>query len=151
VHPYFCRTRRLVGLCALTALLLGSEALGQQQQAPSEPRRYRLVWGDVTLRSAPRPDAKEIGKIPLGTVVQANEKQGNWVKVRVNNKVGWAAWGALQRLTDTPTPDLEFVHPGYKIIGTTYRYFFGVNHSGLANYTGPITLSLYNLVRAWLP
>jgi hypothetical protein len=50
----------------------------------------------------------------------------------------------MERLMDTPAPDIEFIHNGYKIIGGTYRYFFGIRNSGLANYTDPITLSLYN-------
>jgi len=37
---------------------------------------------DVTLKSAPRPDAKEIGKVPMGTLVEAIEKQDFWVKVK---------------------------------------------------------------------
>jgi hypothetical protein len=110
----------------------------------AEPRRYKASFMDVPLKSAPRPDAREIGKVPMGTVVEAIEKQDYWVKVRVNNKVGWAASSAMERLMETPAPDLGFVHPGYKIIGNTYRYFFGIHNSGLANYTDPITLSLYN-------
>jgi hypothetical protein len=144
MHQWSCRMRRVVGICALMEVLLESGALGQQQQAPSEPRRYKSTWGDVPLRSAPRPDAKEIGKIPGGMIVEAVEKQDYWVKVRVKNKVGWAASTAMERLMETPAPDLEFVHPGYKMIGNTYRYFFGIRNSGLANYTDPITLSLYN-------
>gem|GEM_PF-3299857 len=110
----------------------------------AEPRRYKASFMDVTLKSAPRPDAKQIGKVPMGTLVEAIEKQDFWVKVRVNNKVGWAASTAMERLMDHPAPDLEFVHSGYKVIGNTYRYFFAVRNSGLANYTEPITLSLYN-------
>ena len=144
MHPDLCRTRRLVGLCALTVLLLGPGALGQQPQAPPAPRRDKAAWTDVPLRSAPRPDAKEIGKVPVGTVVEAIEKQDYWVKVKVKNKVGWAASTAMERLMETPAPDIDFVHSGYKIIAGTYRYFFGIRNSGLANYTDPITLALYN-------
>ena len=144
MHHHWDRTRRRVGLCALMGFLLASGALGQQPQGPSEPRRYRSTWADVPLRSAPRPDAKEIGKVPAGIVVEAIEKQDFWVKVRVKNKVGWAASTAMERLMEKPAPDLEFYHQGYKIIGNTYRYFFGIRNSGLAIYTEPITLSLYN-------
>jgi hypothetical protein len=80
----------------------------------------------------------------MGTVVEAIEKQDFWVKVRVNNTVGWAASTAMERLMDTPAPDLAFVHSGYKVIGNTYRYFFGIRNSGLASYTDPVMLSLYN-------
>jgi hypothetical protein len=41
----------------------------------AEPRRYKASFMDVPLKSAPRPDAKEIGKVPMGTVVEAIEKQ----------------------------------------------------------------------------
>jgi Bacterial SH3 domain len=96
------RTRRLVAICALVGLLIGAGALGQQPQGPSEPRRYKAAWTDVPLRSAPRPDAKEIGKVPARTVVEAIEKQDYWVKVKVKNKFGWAASTAMERLMETP-------------------------------------------------
>ena len=131
-----------MGICTLMMVFIGPGAVGQQ--VSSEPRRYKSAWGDVPLRSAPRPDAKEIGKVPAGTVVEAIDKHDHWVKVKVKNTVGWAASTAMERLMETPAPDIEFVHSGYKIIGGTYRYFFGIRNSGLANYTDPVTLSLYN-------
>jgi hypothetical protein len=110
----------------------------------TEPRRYQASFMDVPLKSAPRPDAKKIGNIPRGTVVEAIETQDFWVKVKVKNTVGWAASTAMERLMDHPAPDVEFVHSGYKVIGNIYRYFFGIRNSGLASYTDPVMLSLYN-------
>jgi hypothetical protein len=142
MYEHLSHMRRLIGIGTLMMVLIGPGAVGQQ--VSSEPQRYKAAWADVPLRSAPRPDAKEIGKVPAGTIVEAIEKQDYWVKVKVKNKVGWAASTAMERLMETPAADIEFVHSGYKIIGSTYRYFFGVRNSGLANYTDPVTLSLYN-------
>jgi hypothetical protein len=80
-----------------------------------------------TSTTPPAPD-------PLMTTTTAEPRRSS----------GWAASTAMERLMDTSAPDLEFVHSGYKVIGNTYRYFFGIRNSGLASYTDPVMLSLYN-------
>jgi len=131
-----------VALCILAVLLTVSAGLGQDTSP--EPRKYKASFMVVPLRSAPNPDAKQVGKIARGTTVEAMEKDRHWIRVKIKNKEGWAASTAMERIMDIPAPDLEFYSNGYKIIGGKFRNFFGVSNSGLANYTGDITLRLYS-------
>ena len=108
-------------------------------------RVYKAVYGDVTVRSAPHPDAAEVDALAADTTVTVTEREQHWVKVKgKGGKEGWAASTMMERIMSTPAPDLEFHSNGHKIIGGKYRNFFGINNVGLADYTGEITLRLFN-------
>jgi SH3 domain-containing protein len=128
-------------ICVLAVLFTVS--LGFGQNPSTQLRKYRAAYMDVPLRSAPDPAAKQVGTIPMGTTVAAIEKNRHWVRVKIKNKEGWAASTAMERIMDVPAPDLEFYSNGYKIIGSKYRYFFGISNAGLVNYTDKIILRLY--------
>lgn len=137
-HPI----RRQVALCILAVLFIVSVGIGQNTSL--ELRKYKATFMDVPLRSAPNPDARQVGKIARGTTVEAIEKNRHWIRVKIKTKEGWAASTAMERIMDVPVPDLEFYSNGYKIIGNKFRNFFGISNSGLVNYTDKIILRLYN-------
>ena len=51
------------------------------------------VWlkNNATVRSDMSPAADKVVDLFKGTKVQQLEKQGNWVKIQINDKVGWVS------------------------------------------------------------
>ena len=108
-------------------------------------RVYKAILGDVPVRAKPHPDAAEIDALAADTTVEVTEREQHWVKVKgKGGKEGWAATTMMERIMDTPAPDLEFHSHGHKMIGGKHRNFFGINNVGVADFTSDITLRLFN-------
>lgn len=112
-------------------------------QSTGKLRKYKTFM-EVPIRSAPSPDAPKIGKIAANVSVETTEREDYWVKVKVKGVEGWVASTMMERVVvGPPAPELDFFHHGYKIIGSTYRYFFAIKNDGTASYKEKITLRIY--------
>lgn len=102
---------------------------------------YRTSYGEAFLRQAPDPEAAQIGVIPANTVVEVIEQESYWVKVK--SYEGWVPATVMERLMETPAPDIQCQSNGHKVFDGQYRNFFGLNNVGLANYAARLTFRLY--------
>ncbi|HEX8459394.1 MAG TPA: SH3 domain-containing protein [Pyrinomonadaceae bacterium] len=130
--------------CSLL-LLIFAEPFSAQTGAP-QPRKFRATY-EIQMYASPDFHSEKVTKIPSGVVLEAlaeTKRYGGYVQVSYKNKTGWVLKAEMTRFMDKPAPELVCFSNGYKIIGSTYRYFFVLRNDGMLPYGGPVTLRLFD-------
>ena len=115
------------------------------QSVASKPRKFQTTY-EIQMYADPDFHSKKVTKVPAGVVLEAlaeTERYGGYVQVAYKNKTGWVLKAEMRRYMDAPAPELVCFSNGYKIIGSTYRYFFVIRNDGVLPYGGPVTLRLF--------
>lgn len=116
-----------------------------QSSAP-KARKFRTTY-EIQMYAEPDFHSKKVAKVPAGVVLEAlteTERYGGYVQITYKNRTGWALKAEMKRYMDVPAPELVCFSNGYKIIGSTYRYFFVLRNDGVLPYGGPVTLRLFD-------
>lgn len=136
------RKRISIFLC----FLLLSHVVYVTAQEPSNIRKFQTTY-KIDMYAEPGIDAKKIGTIPTGVIMEAleeTERYGGSIKVVYKNKTGYVFKAEVQRYLDAPAPELVCWSNGYKIIGSTYRYYFVLRNDGTLPYVGKVTIRLFD-------
>jgi hypothetical protein len=115
-------------------------------QGPSKIRKFQTTY-KIDMYAEPGIDAKKIGTIPTRVIMDAleeTERYGGSIKVVYKNKTGYVFKAEVQRYMDVPAPELVCWSHGYKIIGSTYRYYFVLRNDGTLPYVGKVTIRLFD-------
>lgn len=98
-------------LCALFCLSLNAASV--------QAENLRLIRGQPALK-APDPLAESLGLLPAGLVVDAQKRQGDWVRVKSEQIDGWVRVQALARIegdSSAWSTILGFFKPGQNVMG----------------------------------
>jgi hypothetical protein len=115
-------------------------------QESSKPRKFQTTY-KIDMYAEAGVNARKIGTVPSGTILEALEetaRYGGSIRVIYKNKTGYVFKAELQRYMDVPAPELVCWSNGYKIIGSTYRYYFVLRNDGTLPYRGKITVRLFD-------
>lgn len=128
---------------ALLLVLFSLPAVGQTQTEPAQGRKYRTTY-KLDLYKEANFRTGTVGSVPANVILEELAVSEGYIQVSYKGKTGWVMRAELKRHMDIPAPDLKIVHAGYKIIGSTYRYFFAIRNDGVLPYKGEVTLRLFD-------
>jgi len=137
-----CFIRASIFWSILTAAVLPAFA----QTVLPKPRKYKTTY-KMDLYAEADFHSKKLGSIPSDVILESLEETqtyGGYIKVKYKDKTGWLLKAELKRYMDVPAPELACFSNGYKIIGSTYRYFFALRNDGTLPYAGKVTLRLFD-------
>lgn len=129
----------------LLLLFIFADSSPAQSGAP-KARKFQTTY-EIQMYTDPDFHSRKVTKVPAGVILEAlaeTERYGGYVQVAYKNKTGWVHKAEMKRYMDMPAPELACFSNGYKIIGSTYRYFFVLRNDGVLPYGGPVTLRLFN-------
>lgn len=135
-----------VAAISLTSAFILFYSVSLAAQQSSKPRKFQTTY-KIDIYAEPGVDAKKIGTIPTGVILEAleeTERYGGSIKVVYKNKTGYVFKAEVQRFMDMPAPELVCWSNGYKIIGSTYRYYFVLRNDGTLPYVGKVTIRLFD-------
>lgn len=136
--------RRIPTICTFALVLVYCPSVVAQE--PSKRRKFQTTY-KIDMFAEPGVNARKIGTVPSGAILEALEetaRYGGSIKVIYKNKTGYVFKAELQRYMDVPAPELVCWSNGYKIIGSTYRYYFVLRNDGTLPYRGKITVRLFD-------
>lgn len=131
---------------SLTSAFVLFFSLSLVAQESSKPRKFQTTY-KIDMYAEPGVNAKKIGTIPTGVILEAleeTERYGGSIKVVYKNKNGYVFKAEVQRYMDVAAPELVCWSNGYKIIGSTYRYYFVLRNDGTLPYVGKVTIRLFD-------
>ena len=137
--------KRMIPVVCLFLLLTVAHPSFAQSGAP-KAKKFRTTY-EIQVYAEADFHSKKVAKIPSGVVLESlaeTARYGGYVQVTYKNKTGWVLKAELERYMDVPAPEIVLLSNGYKIIGSTYRYFFALRNDGTLAYAGPITLRLFD-------
>jgi hypothetical protein len=135
-----------VAAISLTSAFILFYSVSLTAQEQSKPRKFQTTY-KIDMYAEPGINAKKIGTIPTGVILEAleeTERYGGSIKVIHKNKTGYIFKAEVERYMDVPAPELVCWSNGYKIIGSTYRYYFVLRNDGTLPYRGKITVRLFD-------
>jgi hypothetical protein len=110
---------------------------------------YKAAYSSVPIRTAPNYSAAQIGEIPEGTIVEAVEEKVHWIKVRLEDKEGWAPV-ALELVEEAGERKALLYCSLYGTKSTEngeYRSFIKIQNVGNKDFAGSLMIYAYSADR----
>ena len=67
-----------------------------ENERPAPPTSYRVKAKSANIRKGPEATEEVVAEAPEGTVLEASEVKGDWVKVTYNGTTGWVSRSVLE-------------------------------------------------------
>lgn len=131
--------------CILVISLFLSVGFANAQNQP----QHRMCVTTYTIDMYNKPDfnSKKMAKIPENTVLTAideTDRYGGYIKISYKGIAGYVLKAELKRYMTEAKPEIVSFSNGYKLIGSTYRYFLEIRNDGVTPYEGSFKLRFIN-------
>lgn len=112
---------------------INNPAKQQEQSSASEkaPQRYEVTASILNVRASGSQEAKIIGKLPQGTIIEKLEEKEDWLKISFEDGAGWVASWLVESMVQEPEQEQIKNQPKVTILndGTNIRSGPSIQHS----------------------